>query len=99
VWTVHWADNRQHWHLHSDASPTLDIADLIAEVQSLYRIYRQPSHILSCAGGHLEEAADYTRIGHQFTSLLQVFVHHIYFRIITPNPEATPPSATRNSNY
>lgn len=32
MWTVHWADNRQHWHPYSDADPTPDLAQLIAEV-------------------------------------------------------------------
>lgn len=30
--TVHWADNRQHWHPYSDVNPTPDLAKLIAEV-------------------------------------------------------------------
>jgi hypothetical protein len=32
VWTVYWADTHEHWHPYSNAEPTPDLAQLIAEV-------------------------------------------------------------------
>ncbi len=32
VWTLHWADSHQRWHLYGDVEPTHDLAQLIAEV-------------------------------------------------------------------
>jgi hypothetical protein len=32
VWSVHWADKNEHWHPYSDAEPSPDLAQLIAEV-------------------------------------------------------------------
>ncbi|HYG60915.1 MAG TPA: DUF3024 domain-containing protein [Symbiobacteriaceae bacterium] len=32
AWTVYWSDSREHWHLYTDAEPTQDLANLIADV-------------------------------------------------------------------
>lgn len=32
TWSVYWADDHERWRLYSDAEPTADLAQLIAEV-------------------------------------------------------------------
>jgi len=32
MWSVHWADDRDHWHPYTDVAPTPHLAQLIAEV-------------------------------------------------------------------